>query len=152
MSDSKKPEKRNPFDRLGLDPTLSPAQLTERLQRMAQRLTPEKRDEVRAIWRELTLKDAERVELAFFAHPRGEQTGAEPIDELRRRVPPLSQAAPAPELQARVVDALLEFGNASASTGTQISQALRPDAGFAAIKEEGLSSHQSPNRSPDENP
>lgn len=131
------PPRQNPFDRLGLDPGLSAAQLTERLQRMAERLTPEKRDEVRAIWRELTLKDSERIKLAFFAHPGSSET----IDELRRQVPPLAAQRPgevAGNFEATVFDALLEFGHSNHAGGLQMDPNLRPDAGFMRIRCEGL--------------
>lgn len=136
---------QNPFDRLGLDPSLSPAKLTEHLQRMAQRLTPEKRDEVRAIWRELTLKDSVRVELAFFAHPGS----SEPVDALRRQIPPAhtqdsqrSGVEDGPKFQATVFDALLEFGDSNSSSGLKIDENLRPDAGFLDIKSEGLATDE----------
>lgn len=143
MSDHPRPDDSahpNPFDRLGLDPTLSPSQLTERLQRMAERLTPEKRDEVRAIWRELTLKDSDRIKSAFFAHPGS----SEPLETLRRQVPPArAQDTGKPSLEdeaqfePRVFDALLEFGDSNNSSGLQIEESLQPDAGFLSIKSEG---------------
>jgi|GEM_PF-3481460 len=131
------PARQNPFDRLGLDPSLSAAQLTERLQRMAERLTPEKRDEVRAIWRELTLKDSERIKLAFFAHPGS----SESIDELRRKVapaPPQIAGEDEANFEATVFDALLEFGDSNQPGGLQIDESLLPDAGFMRIRSEGL--------------
>lgn len=144
MSDRERPDEsahQNPFDRLGLDPSLSPSQLTERLQRMAERLTPEKRDEVRAIWRELTLKDSERIKLAFFAHPGS----SESVETLRRQIPParardLGESTPDDEgiFEARVFDALLEFGDSNNPGGLQIDENLQPDAGFISIKSEGL--------------
>lgn len=140
MSDRENPDNpayQNPFDRLGLDPSLSPAQLTERLQRMAERLTPEKRDEVRAIWRELTIKDSERIKLAFFAHPGS----SESIDALRRKIPPTRAGAALKDdanFAATVFDALLEFGDSNNPGGLKIDAKLQPDSSFMSIKAEGL--------------
>ncbi len=123
----------NPFDQLGLDPTLGPEELTQRLRRLAERLPPEERTELRALWRKLTLKDSDRIEWAFFAHPRTAETGAEPVDELRRRVPPVVDRREPPELEANVADALLEFG-----CPARVPELLRPDSGFNALKSESI--------------
>lgn len=128
-SDDTAPE--NPFDRLGLDPTMSPEELTERLRRMAERLPPEQRKELRGLWRKLTLKDAERVHWAFFAHPRDGATGTEPIDELRQRLPPLVDRREPPALEATVADTLLEFGCPG-----DAPESLRPESGFDDIERE----------------
>jgi hypothetical protein len=129
MSEPDNPQ--NPFDRLGVDPTLSPEELTERLRRLAERLPPEERKEIRALWRKLTLKDSERVKWAFFAHPRSDETSAEPVDELQRRVPPLVDRRDPPAMQASVADALLDFGCPS-----QVPETLRPEPGFADMATE----------------
>jgi hypothetical protein len=130
VSDSD-PSNQNPFDRLGVDPTLSPEDLTERLRRLAERLPPEERKEIRALWRQLTLKDSERIKWAFFAHPRGDQSPAEPLDELKSRVPPLVDRRDPPTLEASVSDALLDFGCPS-----QVPESLRPDSGFEDMADE----------------
>ena len=122
---------QNPFDRLGVDPTLSPEELTERLRRLAERLPPDERKEIRALWRKLTLKDSERIKWAFFAHPRGAETPADPLDDLQRRVPPLVDRRDPPEMQASVTDALLDFG-----CPAQIPETLGPDSGFADMASE----------------
>jgi hypothetical protein len=132
MSDER--DAQNPFDRLGVDPTMTPEQLTERLRRLAQRLPPDERDKVRALWRKLTLKDSERVKWAFLAHPRTDETPAEPIDELRGRVPPLVDRRDPPPLEATVSDTLLAFGCPSAPPET-----VRPEPGFAWMADEAQS-------------
>ncbi|MFW5967464.1 MAG: hypothetical protein ACOCV2_08100 [Persicimonas sp.] len=121
----------NPFDRLGLDPTMSREQLTERLRWLAERLPPDERDELRAVWRQLTLKDAERVEWAFFAHPRDEETEATDIDELRERVPTLVDRREPPPIEATVADALLQFGRPGEPSDT-----LRPEGRFGEVARE----------------
>lgn len=126
----------NPFDALGLDPTLSPAELTERLQRLAERATPEEREKLRARWRALTLQDARRVKLAFMAHPRGPQTGAEPIDALRRRVPPRPHVLKPAPIEATVLDTLLDFGDTTPGTVSAPPQPIDLDPGFPAIQHE----------------
>ncbi len=137
-------DRQNPFDQLGVDPTMSPEELTERLRRLAQRLPPDERDQIRALWRELTLKDSDRIEWAFFAHPRGEGTSAEPIDELRQHVPPLVDRRDPPPLEATVSDALLAFGCPSAPP-----QTVRPEPGFASMANEGkMPSHRSKTQAP----
>jgi hypothetical protein len=125
---------QNPFDRLGVDPTLSPEELTERLRRLAERLPPEEQTEIRALWRKLTLKDSERIKWAFFAHPRDEETPADPLDDLQRRVPPLVDRRDPPEMQASVTDALLDFGCPS-----QVPETLRPEPGFEEMAHEANS-------------
>ena len=121
----------NPFDKLGVDPTMSPNELTERLRRLAQRLPPDERDELRALWRKLTLKDSDRVQWAFFAHPRGDEAPAEPIDELRQRVPPLADRREPPPIEATVSDTLLGFGCPG-----QPGERLRPEPGFSSMADE----------------
>lgn len=122
----------NPFDRLGIDPTLSPQELTERMRRLAERLPPEERRQLQSMWRELTLRDADRVQWAFLAHPRSEETSAEPIEELRQRVPPRIDRRSPPALQPTVADALLEFG-----APQDPPDELQPSAKFAEMAKEG---------------
>jgi hypothetical protein len=132
-------DEQNPFDQLGLDPTMSPEELTEQLRRLAERLPPEERRQLRSLWRKLTLKDADRVEWAFWAHPRGKETGAEPLDKLRERVPPLVDRREPPPLEPTVADALLDFG-----CPADVPAALRPQAKFDDMAKEGRHTNQEP--------
>lgn len=139
MSDPTDTSDENPFDQLGLDPTSSREELTERLRRLAERLPPEERKELRTMWRELTIKDADRVKWAFSAHPRSSDTGARPTDELRESVPPLVDRRDPPDIEASVSDALLEFG-----CPDEVPGVLRPSGGFLEMAEEGrLNNHNS---------
>jgi hypothetical protein len=60
----------NPFDLLGLDPRLNPRQLTEALRQRAERALPEERQRLQGLWRQLTLKESDRLRWALLAHPR----------------------------------------------------------------------------------
>ncbi|MFP4600025.1 MAG: hypothetical protein ACLFVJ_17340 [Persicimonas sp.] len=135
MSDMSDKSEENPFDKLGLDPTSSREELTERLRRLAERLPPEERKDLRAMWRELTIKDADRVKWAFLAHPRGKDTGAKPTEELRKDVPPLVDRRDPPDIEASVSDALLEFG-----CPDEVPGVLRPGGGFLEMAAEGRKS------------
>ena len=97
--------KDNPFEQLGLNPRLNPKQLTQALQRRAERARPQERKRLQGLWRELTLKDTERVRWAFLTHPHLDD-GASALDDLRKALPPhFSRYKPEP-LTPRVVDAL----------------------------------------------
>lgn len=96
----------NPFELLGLNPRLNPQQLTQALQRRAERAKPEERKRLQGLWRALTLKDTERVRWAFLTHPHVDAESSQ-RDALMRAVPPhISRFKPQP-LVARVVDALV---------------------------------------------
>lgn len=120
----------NPFDALGLDPTLDAQALTEVLRRRAERLAPEARQQLQAAWRKLTLNDRERIRLALLAHPRDEATPADPVAALREQVPPRLDRREPPPMTASCRDALV--------TEPPRHTPPRPAAGFAAIAREGL--------------
>lgn len=96
----------NPFELLGLNPRLNPQQLTQALQRRAERAKPEERKRLQGLWRELTLKDTERVKWAFLTHPHVDAESSE-LDALIQALPPhFSRFKPEP-LIPQVVDALV---------------------------------------------
>ena len=76
-------EGANPFDLLGLDPRMTPRELTEVLRQRAERALPEERAQLQGLWRKLTLKESERIKYALLAHPRGSRQGAQKLDALR---------------------------------------------------------------------
>ncbi len=91
------PFEDNPFDLLGLDPRMTPQELTEELRQRAERALPEGRARLQGLWRKLTLKETDRLRWALLAHPRGSQRGDGELEELRQKVPPyLSRRRPAP--------------------------------------------------------
>ncbi|MEM1349619.1 MAG: hypothetical protein AAGI01_13745 [Myxococcota bacterium] len=104
MSDD--PEE-NPFDELSLDPRMNPRELTEALRQRAERALPEERARLQGLWRQLTLKETDRMRWALLAHPRASREGARALEELRERVPPyMSRYKPAP-LEPTAQDALV---------------------------------------------
>lgn len=78
----------NPFDELGLDPTLSSRDLTKRLKRMAERATPEDRARIQSLWEKITVSDAQRVKYALLAHPRPAHADASGLEKLKAAIPP----------------------------------------------------------------
>ena len=99
---------QNPFDELGLDPTMSAEELTRKLRERAQPAPPEEHERIKALWRELTLKDRDRAQLALRAHPRSEETPADDIDALFDEIPPVLEPVDPPEIRATVSDVLLD--------------------------------------------
>ncbi len=97
-------DEANPFDLLGVDPRSGPQALTELLRRRAERALPEERKRLQGLWRQLTLKEEDRIRWALRAHPRGASDAQ--IEALRQQLPPaLSRYKPAP-LRATTRDAL----------------------------------------------
>lgn len=132
-------EEKNPFDALGLDPTLSAAELTQKLQREAQRMPQEEREKTREIWRRLTLNDVERAQLALFAHPRGPEASADSFEVLRAQIKAPSGSLEPPPLRAQLFDALLDLQHEENTPASPIPDALRPDPGFSRVSAEALS-------------
>lgn len=95
----------NPYEALGLDPSSSVEELTAELRRRIERASPEERQRIQKAWRQLTLKDEERVRLGFVTPPRAD-AGIDPLAKLREAVPPFISRRPAPPLVARVADAI----------------------------------------------
>ena len=62
-------ETDNPFDVLGLPPTASPEEITERLRDRMQDASVEERAHLRALWERLLRHPRDRVLLALGAHP-----------------------------------------------------------------------------------
>lgn len=77
----------NPFDVLQLDPRHTPRELTEMLRRRAERAKPEQRAELQGLWRQLTLKERDRLRWALLAHPRKSRTETQQIEALQERIP-----------------------------------------------------------------
>lgn len=87
----------NPFDVLQLDPRHTPRELTEMLRRRAERARPEERAELQGLWRQLTLKERDRLRWALLAHPRKSRTEAQQLEALQDKIPPfVSRYKPAP--------------------------------------------------------
>ena len=97
----------NPFDLLGIDPRMSPQELTEALRQRAERALPEERKRLQGLWRQLTLKETDRIKWALLAHPKTSREGARALEELKARVPPFVSRARLPELVASTGDALV---------------------------------------------
>lgn len=91
----------NPFDVLGLDPRMNARQLTEALRQRAERAMPEERQRLQGLWRQLTLKETDRIRWALLAHPRthsaqragGAASGQGQIEALAAKVPPFVSRA-----------------------------------------------------------
>jgi hypothetical protein len=91
----------NPFDVLGLDPRMNARQLTEALRQRAERAMPEERQRLQGLWRQLTLKETDRIKWALLAHPRtrsaaltgGALSGQGQIEALAAKVPPFVSRA-----------------------------------------------------------
>lgn len=98
---------RNPFDELELDPRLDPDDLTAVLRRRAERASPEERQRIQKLWRELTVNERDRVRWAFFAHPRPSESDPGSIEALREKVPPVILRTQRVDLQPMVADALV---------------------------------------------
>lgn len=75
----------NPFDALGLAPHLDTRTITEVLRRRAETLSGKDREKLQKAWRDLTMKESERVKHALFAHPRADDEDHLSISELRNR-------------------------------------------------------------------
>jgi hypothetical protein len=118
-------EKGNPFDLLGLDPRMSPRELTEVLRQRAERALPEERAQLQGLWRKLTLKESERIKFALLAHPRGSRQGAQKLDALRDKVPPFLSRKKLEPLTPTALDALV-----SPSDAAQRELPLAPPARF----------------------
>lgn len=97
----------NPFDLLGIDPRMSPQELTEALRQRAERALPEERKRLQGLWRQLTLKETDRIKWALLAHPKTSREGARQLEELKARIPPFLSRAKLPALEARTGDALV---------------------------------------------
>lgn len=95
MSDD--PPIENPFDELGLDPRHSPRQLTELLKLRAERARPEERARLQSLWRQLTLRERDRIRWALLAHPRASREDQERVEAIAQRIPPfISRSSPPP--------------------------------------------------------
>lgn len=96
----------NPFDQLGVDPRRTPRELTELLRQRAERAQPEERKRLQNLWRQLTLKEADRLRWALLAHPRSGGDHVRELDELRRKLPPFLMRGTLPELEVHTADLL----------------------------------------------
>lgn len=97
----------NPFDLLGLDPRLNPRQLTEALRQRAERALPEERQRLQGLWRQLTLKESDRLRWALLAHPRTRSAQGEQLDALARKIPPFLSRAKLPPLHVAAADLII---------------------------------------------
>lgn len=95
----------NPYELLDLDPTSSVEELTEELRRRVERANPEERQRIQRAWRQLTMKDEERIRIGFLTHPRVD-SGLDPISKLRDAVPPYISRRRPDRLIATVADAI----------------------------------------------
>lgn len=96
----------NPFDQLGLDPRMTPRELTEELRQRAERALPEERALLQGLWRKLTLKESERIRWALLAHPRTSRASRE-VDALREKIPPYPARLKLDALVPSAADAIL---------------------------------------------
>lgn len=95
-------DEQNPFDLLGIDPRTDAKTLTELLRQRAERALPEERKRLQGLWRQLTIKEADRLRLALLAHPR--QGHSAEIESLRQKVPPFFSRQKLPELENMAAD------------------------------------------------
>lgn len=103
----------NPFDQLGVDPRRTPRELTELLRQRAERAQPEERKRLQNLWRQLTLKEADRLRWALLAHPRSGGDHVRELDDLRRKLPPFLTRGTPPPLEVRAADLLAIPGPAT---------------------------------------
>lgn len=74
----------NPFERYEIDPMLGPAAITERMRELTEEADETTRDELRAVWEELTMHPRRRLAIALDAFPEtraplgGGDSGARP--------------------------------------------------------------------------
>jgi hypothetical protein len=74
----------NPFERYDIDPMQGPAAITERMRELAEDADEPEREELRAVWEELTMHPRRRLQLALNAFPEtradvGDVAPSEPI-------------------------------------------------------------------------
>ena len=98
-------DEQNPFDQLGLDPRTDAKALTAPLRQRAERALPEERKRLQGLWRQLTLKESDRIRWALLAHPR--QSHADEVESLRQKVPPFFSRYKLPELIVTAQDLLV---------------------------------------------
>ncbi len=97
----------NPFDTLQLDPRHTPQELTELLRRRAERASPAERSEIQNLWRQLTLKESDRIRWALLAHPRSTRHESDQIQDLQDKIPPFLSRYTPPELHVTLRDLIL---------------------------------------------
>lgn len=59
----------NPFERFDIDPMQGPAAITERMRELLEDADESERDELRAVWEELTMHPRRRFQVALDAFP-----------------------------------------------------------------------------------
>lgn len=94
----------NPFDLLQLDPRHTPRELTEMLRRRAERASPSERAELQRLWRQLTLKESDRIRWALLAHPRNSRAETRHIQALQDKIPPFISRYKLPALTVTLQD------------------------------------------------
>jgi len=97
----------NPFDELELDPRLSPEELTDVLRRRAERASGPRRARIQELWRQLTVRESDRIRWAFLAHPRPAHADPNSIEALRDQIPPVIARDEPPPLTATLADAIV---------------------------------------------
>ena len=85
----------NPFERFDIDPMQGPTAITERLRELTEEADEAQREELRAVWEELTLHPRRRLQIALQAFPetrvpvafrgRGSQSDNAGTDEIAVR-------------------------------------------------------------------
>ena len=121
-------ELTNPFDVLGLDPRLGPRALTQILRQRAERALPEERRRLQGLWRQLTLRERDRIRWALRAHPRRSGDSAKGFEALREALPPFLHRGRLTALDLRVEDALV--GPPSRAHDVIAARVVEPPAHF----------------------
>lgn len=106
----------NPFDVLELDPRSSVKELTEALRRRAERAGEDDREAIQRAWRQITMRERDRVRWAFFAHPRPPESGPGSIPMLREETPTTPVRHKSPPLSLAVSD-LMDSDDPSTEVG-----------------------------------
>ncbi len=75
--------KPNPFERYDIDPLEGPEAITERLRELVEQADEGERDQLRAVWEQLTVHPRARLRVALAAFPETrEPLGASPASQL----------------------------------------------------------------------
>lgn len=116
----------NPFDLLQLDPRHTPRELTELLRRRAERATPAERAELQRLWRQLTLKESDRIRWALLAHPRNSRAETRHIQALQEKIPPFVSRYQPPPLTVTLQDLITTPAPTANPSSTSRAQLFEP--------------------------
>ena len=101
---------------------MTPEAITECLRSLAEDANPARRAEIQACWRELTLREEDRLRSAFFAHPHPrERRGGMDVAKLSADVLATAMHSGDTQLEAGIEDLVLFTAAAGRQEGSGVT-------------------------------